>query len=1054
MAEAPSQASAPQPYLYSWGRCDFGQLANGSDSYVAHPSPCSIARDFNVIHASANLFNTACITADGDLFTAGANDSHQLGSKAGEVELALLRVEPLESHAVQHVAVGEGHMLAIVDNGQLASWGGNDQGQTGTGEASSQVSHPRLLRSTKDSHFVRIAAGSSHSLALTGSGQVWACGAGRFGKLGHGSEEDQASITCIERLFPAGIVQVACGENHSAALGLDGRLFTWGRNKYGQLGLGHLDDCHIPNFVRSLSGTAFAQVSCGGDHTVVLSREGGGVWSWGRGTWGQTGHGHTDLVSLPKMVQALAHHCVEQVSAGHNHTLALSSSNQVWSWGSNEMGQAGIPDGPACLLTPACVQQLPPLPILFILAGGDHSLVVMRHAPDCSANAVGPQRQQAGQGLMPTAVPQLCSMAQQAAQPSAPWSQVQALIVAATDMFACPAFIVHAFRHLIRSPTDADHGMDVDAINGVFTSLLKVYSPELVQSLGLTCARMLDSVDQGMHRPGSEQAVASHLDWLRVLYVMLINPVAGETHGTGGQIVQRLARILGQLEPSSRNTIAQWLSELPLEILGARCVRPVQRWLSDVAHRQHPSSTHDREQLLQGISLLSCIYNGNKLAGFKVMPSEFYNAAVCEHVTLREEYMVWRRTKDDRKQAGRLLSICQTPFILTPAAKSHILQGEAFLQKQSHMQASGLQAFFQGIHPMMVSFLDIRVRREAVLEDALAQLVARHDDLKKPLRVTFISAGVDEEAQDEGGVTKEFFQILVHDLFNENYGMFVHKPQTRTFWFNMLAEGMESEFELVGIVIGLAIYNGVILDVHFPLVVYKKLLHQQVTIGDLKQADPEIGQSMQQILDFEGDVESLALSFDVEYDNFGMLETHELKAGGSSIPVTNLNRVEYVDLYVQWHLQQSIDHQFGAFSKGFSQVCGGPALSLFRYEELELLVCGLPHYNFAELEKAARYDGGYDAHHPTIKTFWKLIHQLTLEQKKRFLLFTTGSDRAPVGGLKDLSLIIQRAGGETHRLPTSHTCFNALLLPNYSSESEMKSRLLTAVENAQGFGLQ
>lgn len=84
--------------------------------------------------------------------------------------------------------------------------------------------------------------------------------------------------------------------------------------------------------------------------------------------------------------------------------------------------------------------------------------------------------------------------------------------------------------------------------------------------------------------------------------------------------------------------------------------------------------------------------------------------------------------------------------------------------------------------------------------------------------------------QDEGGVTKEFFQILVHDLFNENYGMFVYRRQTRTFWFNMLAQGMEPEFELVGIVIGLAIYNGVILDVHFPLVVYKKLLNQDLTL--------------------------------------------------------------------------------------------------------------------------------------------------------------------------------------------------------------------------------
>ena len=89
---------------------------------------------------------------------------------------------------------------------------------------------------------------------------------------------------------------------------------------------------------------------------------------------------------------------------------------------------------------------------------------------------------------------------------------------------------------------------------------------------------------------------------------------------------------------------------------------------------------------------------------------------------------------------------------------------------------------------------------------------------------------------------------------------------------------------------------------------------------DLKQADPEVGKSMQQILDFEGDVQALSLSFEVEYDNFGMLETHELKAGGSSIPVTNANRPEYVDLYVHWYLVTSINHQFDAFYKGFRQV--------------------------------------------------------------------------------------------------------------------------------------
>ena len=85
-------------------------------------------------------------------------------------------------------------------------------------------------------------------------------------------------------------------------------------------------------------------------------------------------------------------------------------------------------------------------------------------------------------------------------------------------------------------------------------------------------------------------------------------------------------------------------------------------------------------------------------------------------------------------------------FVHTKACCSFILIGfDTCLLALTEIVA--MQAFFQGIHPMMVSFLDIRVRREAVLEDALAQLVARHDDLKKPLRVTFISAGVDEEAQ-------------------------------------------------------------------------------------------------------------------------------------------------------------------------------------------------------------------------------------------------------------------------------------------------------------------
>ena len=79
---------------------------------------------------------------------------------------------------------------------------------------------------------------------------------------------------------------------------------------------------------------------------------------------------------------------------------------------------------------------------------------------------------------------------------------------------------------------------------------------------------------------------------------------------------------------------------------------------------------------------------------------------------------------------------------------------------------------------------------------------------------------------------------------------------------------------------------------------------------------------------------------------------------------------------------------------------------------------------------------------------------MNLEQKRHFLMFTTGSDRAPVGGLGTLTLCIQRAGPDTDRLPTSHTCFDTLLLPEYSNKQKMADRLMHAITNAEGFGLQ
>jgi ubiquitin-protein ligase E3 A len=212
---------------------------------------------------------------------------------------------------------------------------------------------------------------------------------------------------------------------------------------------------------------------------------------------------------------------------------------------------------------------------------------------------------------------------------------------------------------------------------------------------------------------------------------------------------------------------------------------------------------------------------------------------------------------------------------------------------------------------------------------------------------------------------------------------------------------------------------------------------------------------LKQLYEYDGDVEDLDLTFQIVYDFFGQNIVHNLLLNGANIPVTNDNKQQYIDLYVQYLLEESVKQQFDWFWKGFRHVMQTDLSSLFLPEELELLVCGDPALDFEALERdGTLYDNGFTAEHQTVKDFWEIVHGFTLEQKKRLLFFTTGSDRAPIGGLSKLKLILARNGPDSDRLPTSHTCFNHLLLPEYSSKEKLRDYLLKAISNAEGFGLR
>ncbi|XP_041647058.1 ubiquitin-protein ligase E3A isoform X2 [Cheilinus undulatus] len=427
---------------------------------------------------------------------------------------------------------------------------------------------------------------------------------------------------------------------------------------------------------------------------------------------------------------------------------------------------------------------------------------------------------------------------------------------------------------------------------------------------------------------------------------------------------------------------------------------------------------------------------------------DFINESLNEVVEMDKDFTFFKINAESK------FSFQTCPFILSVITKSQGLYYDNRIRMYSERRLTALYSMVQGQQPN--PYLKLKVRRDHIIDDALVRLemisMENPSDLKKQLFVEFEG----EQGVDEGGVSKEFFQLVLEEIFNPDIGMFTYDDETKLFWFNSSSLENEAQYTLVGLVLGLAIYNNCILDVHFPMVVYRKLMGKKGTASDLSDSHPALYQSLKSLLEYTGNVkEDMMLTFQISHtDLFGNPVLYDLKEQGEQIPVTKENRQEFVDLYAEYMLNKSVETQFKAFKKGFLMVTNeSPLKYLFRPEEVELLICGSRKLDFEALEKSTEYDGGYSKDSQIIKDFWETIHSFGEEQKRLFLQFTTGTDRAPVGGLGKLKMIIAKNGSDTDRLPTSHTCFNALLLPEYSSKEKLRERLLKAITYAKGFGM-
>lgn len=351
----------------------------------------------------------------------------------------------------------------------------------------------------------------------------------------------------------------------------------------------------------------------------------------------------------------------------------------------------------------------------------------------------------------------------------------------------------------------------------------------------------------------------------------------------------------------------------------------------------------------------------------------------------------------------------------------------------------------------------VKVRRSHIFEDSYAEIMRQSpNDLKKRLMIKFDG----EDGLDYGGLSREFFFLLSHEMFNPFYCLFEYSAiDNYTLQINPHS-GINPEhlgyFKFIGRVVGLAIFHRRFLDAFFIGAFYKMILRKKVALADMEGVDADFHRTLSWTL--ENDVENVIFEhFCVEDEVFGEKVTIDLKPGGRDIEVTNDNKKEYVELVTEWRIQKRVEEQFNAFIQGFHELIPADLVNVFDERELELLIGGISEIDVDDWIKNTDYRG-YDEKDPIIQNFWKCIRGWDSEQKSRLLQFATGTSRIPVNGFKDLQgsdgprrFTIEKSGEDT-QLPKSHTCFNRLDLPPYKTFEILNSKLVWAVEETVGFG--